>query len=557
MKKWVVSGVVLLMSLAVAGQEPADSSESTRFLEENGQLLETVEAIEAHLAARKTSPAEPAREPIRLDARRCVEMVIERNAQVLVSEAKVEAARAGIGQARSQLFPQASVATTFSHSSLNTPEANKWMNVFQGVMGGGLGGSSSGGSSFGGSSFGGSGFGGGGLGGGGLGGGGLGGGISTGYPLIDIGAAIYSIGSGLGQSVLMSFAMDRYFPTPQMAPRDDLRTDEISFSQVFYAGGQIRAAMRASKHLTESEEWQRDAVLAELEMAAKQTYYDALLAKALVHVAEDSVRTFERNLADAQNMLEVGEISRFEVLRAQTELGTRKATAVTASNGERLALAGLLRLLALPQDTPLALDAKLEWEPESVNVAEAVGYAVEHRPEIQALEKAIAAAEQNVRGARGQFKPQVGGSIDYKNTHEGGPGIGDGWTFALRGEWEVYAGGRRKHETLQAKAELAQLEHELADLEDLVELEVTQAHIQLEDAMVTIQGERGTVDLAREGLRLAELRFKEGAGIQSEILDAELALTTAETSLVQAIRDYAVANALLERATGRNWSRAM
>ena len=104
---------------------------------------------------------------------------------------------------------------------------------------------------------------------------------------------------------------------------------------------------------------------------------------------------------------------------------------------------------------------------------------------------------------------------------------------------------------------VAQREHELADLEDLVELDVTQAHIRLEDAMVTIRSERGTVDLAREGLRLAELRFKEGAGIQSEILDAELALTTAETSLVQAIRDYAVANALLERATGKNWSRAM
>ncbi len=547
MKKWVVPGVALLMSFAVGGQEPADSSGSTRFLEENGQLLETVEAIEAHLAARTTPAAVPAREPIHLNARRCVEMVIERNAQVLVSEARVAAALAGVGQARSQLFPQASVATTFSHSSLNTPEANRWMNVFQGFMGGGLGGSSGfggGSSGFGGSS-------------GGFGGGGFGGGISTGFPLIDIGGAIYSMGSGLGQSALMSVAMDRYFPTPQMVPHDDLRTDEISFTQVFYAGGQIRAAMRASKHLTESEEWQRDAVLAELEMAAKQTYYDALLAKALVYVAEDSVRTFERNLADAQNMFDVGEISRFEVLRAQTELGTRKATAVTASNGERLALAGLLRLLALPQDTPLALDAKLEWEPESVNVAEAVGYAMEHRPEIQALEKAVAAAEQNVRGVRGQFKPQVGGSIDYKNTHKGGPTMGDGWTFALRGEWEVYAGGRRKHETLQAKAELAQVEHELADLEALVELDVTQAHIQLEDAMVTIQSEHGTVDLAREGLRLAELRFKEGAGIQSEILDAELALTSAETSLVQAIRDYAVANALLERATGKNWSRAM
>ena len=39
----------------------------------------------------------------------------------------------------------------------------------------------------------------------------------------------------------------------------------------------------------------------------------------------------------------------------------------------------------------------------------------------------------------------------------------------------------------------------------------------------------------------------------ADTLDAELAVTNAETALVRALRDYAVANAALERAIGKSW----
>jgi outer membrane protein TolC len=51
-------------------------------------------------------------------------------------------------------------------------------------------------------------------------------------------------------------------------------------------------------------------------------------------------------------------------------------------------------------------------------------------------------------------------------------------------------------------------------------------------------------------VRLAELRYKEGAGTQTEIIDTELARTQAKTALIQAIRDYFVAYASLQRAAG-------
>jgi len=333
---------------------------------------------------------------------------------------------------------------------------------------------------------------------------------------------------------------------------EDTRTGNVAISQLLYAGGEVHAAVRASTYLAESEEWRGEATRHAVAFEAKTAYYDVLLAQALRRVAEESVATFQRHLGDAQERFNAGVTSQFEVLRAKTELGARQADVVSARNLERLALANLRRILVLPQDTPLRFAQKLDWRPLEEPPAAFVATALTQRPECRALDTAIRAAEKNVQRIKGRYLPRLAATADWRETDGAGKAAPDGWTFALGAEWEFYAGGRRKHEAAEATAQVRALKYQLADIEALVELEVCQAVIQVEDAIAKIESEKGTVALAREGLRLAELRFQEGVGIQSETLDAELALTSAESALARATRDYAVASAALEKAMGTN-----
>ncbi len=57
--------------------------------------------------------------------------------------------------------------------------------------------------------------------------------------------------------------------------------------------------------------------------------------------------------------------------------------------------------------------------------------------------------------------------------------------------------------------------------------------------------------LAAESVRLSKIRYQEGIGTQTEILDTELEQTRAKAALVKAVRDYHVARAALTRAVGR------
>jgi outer membrane protein TolC len=56
------------------------------------------------------------------------------------------------------------------------------------------------------------------------------------------------------------------------------------------------------------------------------------------------------------------------------------------------------------------------------------------------------------------------------------------------------------------------------------------------------------LEQAREALRLARLRFQEGVGTQSDVINSETALTQAEFNRLQAILDYNRALASLQRA---------
>ena len=517
---------------AWAAAAPAQDAESpgtraagqSSVLKGANDILDAVDGLEEYLA--KQQDEEEARiqgEARVLTARQCVELAFAQNARVLVADANVDAARARIGQSRSQWFPQIKASTAFTHTEMNTPEMNKYAGMFNTLSGGGTGLSLQ--NMYGANLLGG-----------------------DALSLLSLPAINFS-----GAAMLYNIASAELLPSPDIYPDDDLRTDSFSLNQIIYAGGQISAATKAAKFLAQSEEWQKEVTLAQLEYEAKHAFYDALLTGALVRVAEDSVRTFERTRRDAQYLFDAGVITNFEVLRAQTELNARQADLVSARNAARLAKANLRRILGLPQNTAVRVDPDLDWLPFTPELDELVARAMRSRPEIQAMMKGIEAARQNVRRTRGQYLPRVGANAEYAATHGGGPTIPDGWQISVAGEIDLFTGGRRRYDTKEAQAVLRSREHQLADLERLVELDVNQAHIQIQDAMAQIQSQRGTVELAREGMRLAELRFKENVGTQAETLDAELALTGAETHLVQALRDYAVAHAALDRATGQSW----
>lgn len=345
--------------------------------------------------------------------------------------------------------------------------------------------------------------------------------------------------------------IENIIPIGSFMPKKITASAGIGVEQVLYAGGTIKAAIRASEYLARSEEWKRRAVLLDLAFEARQAFFDAAAARGLVAVALDSISAYERHFTDAKTKLEQGMASKFEVLRAETELRARESDLESALTAEKLTLLNLRRLLALPGDQPVRLVGDFTWDPLDMKVDTLVDEARRSRPELAALDAAVAAAQENVAMKEGAFRPHAAAKAQYQVLEGNGTMMPDGLNVSVGAEWSLYAGGRRHADVVAAKAQVRTLELQRADVDKLVEIDVRQAYDRANDAIARIRKDKAARALGVEGMELAELRFQQGAGIQADTLDAELALSTAETSLVQSLRVYAVALAGIDKAVGR------
>mgnify|MGYP002685316721 CR=1 FL=1 len=118
--------------------------------------------------------------------------------------------------------------------------------------------------------------------------------------------------------------------------------------------------------------------------------------------------------------------------------GTGKSQTITNILADQLAQGRTVLFVA--ENARLRLDPSMVWRPADTPVADYVARALESRPEIAALRKALEAAEQQVKAAKGQYLPTVGLQAEYSNTDEGGLATPDGWTFGLGAQYDIYMG---------------------------------------------------------------------------------------------------------------------
>ena len=334
----------------------------------------------------------------------------------------------------------------------------------------------------------------------------------------------------------------------------------VEVSQLVYSGGRVRAALRAAKLADQIAVLGFQRTVADTVFSVRQSFYRTLLNKAQVEVRDQSVKLLEQQLHDTQSRFDVGAVPQFNVLRAEVELANAKPPLIRAQNDLRLSKEALVKLLAIDSTgprsdfTPIQFDGKLVYEHRAWDLASALQQALDQRPELQQAEKQVGVAKAAVTVAFSGYKPEtaVFGNYGWHNNpfsdeldeHR------NGWTVGARMTWHIFDGMLTHGRVTQARAQLEQANLDSADMRRQVELEVRQAYSDYLQTLELIEAQKKTTEQAEESLRLAEARFREGAGTQLDVLSAQTALTDARSNEVQALYDYSIAIATLERVTG-------
>jgi len=326
--------------------------------------------------------------------------------------------------------------------------------------------------------------------------------------------------------------------------------------------GRITSSLRSAKLTREQAVLTFHATVEDALLATRIAYDDVLLAQQQIVVQEASIKLLVNQLEDMQRRYQAGTVPQFNVLRAQVELANSRPRLITARNQLPISKNNLVNLLGytLPRsvldDIPLQMADKLEAPPLSVDLASALGRALDQRSEIAALRKTERLRHEDIITARAGYRPslQAFGGYQFRSpsftedlTHEL-----NGWEAGVNLAWSPWDGGLTRGKIVEAEARHERAVVDVQDEQRQIELEVRTSYSQFVQAQEVLESQKKVQEEAEEALRLADARMHAGTGTQLDVLNAQTSLTDARTTQIQALHDYSVARSRLKRAIGED-----
>ncbi len=329
----------------------------------------------------------------------------------------------------------------------------------------------------------------------------------------------------------------------------------LKVTQPVFAGGSIIARVNAGKLVSLLADQTVRSAVQNVIFEAALGYYGVLLNQHLYEISADAVRVAQAQLEDVRQKRDGGVASDFDVLRAEVELSNFQAELVRNKNAINVAKANLLKIMGVSQDSDYVLADELVYIPSNVTMEQAVEVAYRNRPDLFGRQFDIKLQKELLTTAQSRYWPIIDGfyeNIWAKPDPHNSTFIewGKAWKTGVAVTLPVFDGFSREGEVIQQKARLKQAQIDLIDAEETALFELTKALLTIRDAAEFVESQALNLTRAKEGLRLAQVGYREGVNTQLETIDAQAALTTARSNYYQAIYSHVVAKLALQRAMG-------
>ena len=126
----------------------------------------------------------------------------------------------------------------------------------------------------------------------------------------------------------------------------------------------------------------------------------------------------------------------------------------------------------------------------------------------------------------------------------------DSWSAYLLTEWTLLDSGYTAGKVKQAVEGYKKAQEQLKQTVDSVQLDVRQTYLSLKSAEQSIVTSSSAVGLAEEDYKIKVIRYQAGVGTNLDVLDAQVALTTAKNNNLKAMYEYNNYRAKLDKAMG-------
>lgn len=311
------------------------------------------------------------------------------------------------------------------------------------------------------------------------------------------------------------------------------------------------ASLEASKLQVEAERLS-------VQTAARTLYYDWLRARARVVIAEKSLERTQSRLAEARDALELGSITRADLLRLEALLATTEQVLLEAETFRETAEHQLAIVMgdAPGSEYQLGEDLSVPRNTEQRPLPALVEHALDTRLELRALRASERSLRHAASAARAGSYPRLDGIAEgtYANPNQRNFPPAEEWnpswavgarlTFGLSDALGASASGR------EYEASARSLEAQRRALVDGIRQEVMMYTLARARAKGALEAARRGLVASEEAYRVAADLYQFGRTTTSDVIDAEADLLGARLAELNARIEIHIVEARLRHAAG-------
>lgn len=327
------------------------------------------------------------------------------------------------------------------------------------------------------------------------------------------------------------------------------RESGFFLDQLIYDFGRTSNTVKSTKALLKSRKFDRESTEDDIILSTIIGYYTVLSENHIALAMDKKVIEHEKRLEQAEGFYKSGRVTQIDITKAEVNLGNAKLEQIQAKNNLEVAKVNLQTTMGLEYDSfGYELDDSADLTVIPYQVEESIVQALGTRPELKSLEAQKVAMKANVDASKREFYPEVFGRTAYR--FEGKGAETPGFIAGVGVRFPIFEGFSRFAKVEDSRANLKRTNAELRSTKAGIVSQIKHLHLDLEFAKQNIAVTKRTRDSAEQSLNLATERYNLGRASSVELAEAEALFAISNAQYMQAIYNYNINVARLERATG-------
>ncbi len=290
----------------------------------------------------------------------------------------------------------------------------------------------------------------------------------------------------------------------------------------------------------------------------KKSYYSVLLANDSYRVFKESYDNAMENYLDIKQKFDQGTVAEYDLIRANVTVKNSEPNMLQAENALVLAKWQLKALLGMDLDINIECEGQLtDFKSDLFGDFLSTDTTLADNTDLRQMDLQAKQLDKTLTMQKFDYLPTLSltgmyqwtamnNDFKFKN-YLWNPYSMIGVSLSI----PIFSGGSKFYKIKQTRNSIEQLNLQREDTQRNLQLAIKQYVDNMNTCVKRFDASQKGVEQAERGYMISQKRYDTGAGTLLEMNDSELALTQAKLNFNQAIYDYMVAKADLEKVLGQ------